>query len=218
MIKSGGHTPTYFHTVYPLKANLMSSTLLIGCQNNQLTVSQWFLISYKELMADPSLVQSFLEDEWMSVHGLPYLHAIHFYIVSERLFIWLTSSVLWRKAGAHYIMKVERRATSVEIAPLAIMVMDGVDEGSKGGTFGHTFNHSPVGLTQARCSKGEGLHWFAPSSMGVLKIPLLVCNHPFSGHFNHQIPTVPTVFAHVALLFSQSYHPSTRKRGRWAKK
>ena len=41
---------------------------------------------YKELMADPSLLQSFLEDEWMSGQGLPYLHAIHFHVVLEIFF------------------------------------------------------------------------------------------------------------------------------------
>ena len=41
---------------------------------------------YKELTVDPSSLQSFLEDEWMSIHGLPYLHTICFGVVSERLF------------------------------------------------------------------------------------------------------------------------------------
>ena len=45
-------------------------------------------------MVDPSLLQSFLEDEWMSIHGLPYLHAISFHVVLERLFTQLTSSAL----------------------------------------------------------------------------------------------------------------------------
>ena len=79
-------------------------------------------------MADPPLLQSFSEDECMSIHGLPYLHAIYFCIVSERLFSQLTSSALWVKSGSNFTIKVGRRATSVEIAPLAILVTDGVGE------------------------------------------------------------------------------------------
>ena len=83
----------------------------------------------KELMADPSLLQSFSEDEWMSIYGLPYVCTIHFCIVLERLFILLTSPVLWGKAGANFIINTGQRAISAEIAPLAILVMDRVVEG-----------------------------------------------------------------------------------------
>ena len=65
----------------------------------------------------------------MSVHGLPYLHATHFHVVSERLFIQLTSSALWGEAGTNFITNVDRRGMSAEITPLAILVMDGVGEG-----------------------------------------------------------------------------------------
>ena len=41
---------------------------------------------YTELMVDPFLLQSFSEDELMSIHGLPYLYTLHFHIVTERLF------------------------------------------------------------------------------------------------------------------------------------
>ena len=87
---------------------------------------------YEELMGDPLLLQSFSEDEWMSIHGLPHLCVIHFFSVSERLFIWLTSSALWGKAGANFITKAGRRAASIEIAPLAILVTDRVVEGNLG--------------------------------------------------------------------------------------
>ena len=43
------------------------------------------------------------------------------------------------------------------------------------------------------------------------------CNHPFSRHFNHPIPTCPAAPVQVAPLFSHSDHPSTRERGRLAK-
>ena len=83
---------------------------------------------YKELIADPFLLQSFSEDEWMSIQGLPYLHAIHFHIVSERFFTQLTYPALWAKAGADFTTNVDRRATSTEIAPLPMLVMDRVSE------------------------------------------------------------------------------------------
>ena len=83
-------------------------------------------------MVDPSLLQSFLEDEWMSIHGLPYLHAICFCIVSERLFSRLTSSALWGKAEVDFLTKLRRRAMSTEIVPLTILVTDRVGEGNLG--------------------------------------------------------------------------------------
>ena len=46
---------------------------------------------YDELLADSILLQSFPEDKWTSIHELPYLCALCFYVVSEGLFAWLTS-------------------------------------------------------------------------------------------------------------------------------
>ena len=87
---------------------------------------------YEELTVDPSLLQSFFEDEWMSIHELPYLHTIHFCMVSERLFSQLTSSVLWKKAGADFLTKLGRRTTHAEITPLAILLTDRMGEGKLG--------------------------------------------------------------------------------------
>ena len=83
-------------------------------------------------MVDLSLLQSFSDDEWMSIHGLPYLCTICFCMVSDRLFSHLTSSALWGKAGANFLNKVGRRAKSAEITPLAILVTHGVGEGKLG--------------------------------------------------------------------------------------
>ena len=66
----------------------------------------------------------------MSIHGLPYICTIHLSIVLERLSTQLASSGLWIKAVADFITNVGRRATSTEIAPLAILVM--VGEGKLG--------------------------------------------------------------------------------------
>ena len=87
---------------------------------------------YKELMADPSLLQPFTKDKWMSIHGLPYLHTLHFHIVSERLFTRLASLVLGEKVGIDFINKASRRAMSVEITPLAILVTDSIGKGKMG--------------------------------------------------------------------------------------
>ena len=87
---------------------------------------------YEELMADPSLLQSFSEDKWMSIHVFPYLHVIQFCIVSDGLFSQLTSLALWGKAGADLLTKVGRRAVSIETTPLAMLVMDRVGEGKLG--------------------------------------------------------------------------------------
>ena len=48
------------------------------------------------------------------------------------LFTHLASLLLWGKAGTDFINNVSRRATSVEIAPLAILVTDGIGEGKLG--------------------------------------------------------------------------------------
>ena len=66
---------------------------------------------YKELKADPLLLHSFLEDEWMSVHGLPYLNTIHFHIVYREAF-HLTNliSSVGKGLGHDFITKVGRRA------------------------------------------------------------------------------------------------------------
>ena len=85
---------------------------------------------YDELMADPFLLQS--EDKWMIIHGLPYLPGLCFCFVSERLFTWLTSPALWRKARADFIPNVGRRAMSADTAPLVIFVMDRIGEGKLG--------------------------------------------------------------------------------------
>ena len=119
--------PQVFHTVYSIKTNLMPSTPLARCHNHQFS-HPITSNSYEKLMADSSLLHSFSEDEWMSVHGLPYLCAIHVYVVSERHFTWLTSSALWEKAAVDITTEVGSRSISVEIASLASLVMDGVGE------------------------------------------------------------------------------------------
>ena len=87
---------------------------------------------YDELMADPSLLQSFSEDEWMSTQRLPYMCVLHFCIVLERLSNQLTSPALWRNTGANFITNASQRAMSTEFTSLAILVMGGVDEGKLG--------------------------------------------------------------------------------------
>ena len=87
---------------------------------------------YEELMVAPSLLQSFAEDKWMSIYGLPYLCVLHFHIASEKLFTHLASPALWRKAGINFINNASRRATSIEITPLAILVTDSICEAKLG--------------------------------------------------------------------------------------
>ena len=70
----------------------------------------------------------------MDVHPQTSLsdNALHFHDVSERLFTQLTSPVLWAKAGVDFISSASRKAMSTEIAPLAILDMDGVGRGRLG--------------------------------------------------------------------------------------
>ena len=61
---------------------------------------------YKELLVDPLLLLFFLKDKWMSVHGLPYLHAIHFHVGLAFLLTNLLTPV--GKAGADFPTKLGR--------------------------------------------------------------------------------------------------------------
>ena len=124
--------PRYFHTVYLFKSKHNAFYSSYRMSQPSLQCQPTLSDCYNELMVDPSLLQSFSEDEWMSAHGLPYLHALCFGIVSERLFTLLTSPVLWGKAGADFITNAGQRAMSAEITPLAILIMDGMGEGKLG--------------------------------------------------------------------------------------
>ena len=129
------------------------------------------------------------------------------------------------KAGANFISNMGRRATSTEIVPLAILVMDGVGKGKVGMIT--AFCRSD----QAKVEPSDALsilyQWDLPKPgvvvvkvfttsphllWGSLQLPLPGCNHPFSRHFNHLIPTCPAVLVQDTLLFSHSGHPSVRKR------
>ena len=113
--------------MYTIQTNQLSHTL-ISCRISQPIISY----CYEELIADLSLLQSFLENEWISIHGLPHLCTIHLHVVSERLFSQVISSALWGKAEANFLTKVGKRATSIETAHLAILVTDRVMEGKLG--------------------------------------------------------------------------------------
>ena len=75
---------------------------------------------YDELLTDLSLLQSFSEDKWTSVHELPYLGALSFCIVSEELFAHLVCSELWGQARVNFITNSGRKATSKEVVPMVI--------------------------------------------------------------------------------------------------
>ena len=48
----------------------------------------------------------------MSIHGLPYLGALHFCVVSEGLFTWLISLELWGEAKVDFVISSGRKAMS----------------------------------------------------------------------------------------------------------
>ena len=164
--------PGIFTLCTQWKANLMPSTLLTGCHNHHLSISQLIISDgYNELMMDPSLLQSFSEDEWMSIHRLPYLCALHFHIVSEKLFTQLTSPALLKKCQGWLHHQCQQKSYEHwDHSPgnfgysWGRWGKAGNDNyflqiwSSEGGAFGCTLNLSPVGLTQARCSSGEDLH------------------------------------------------------------
>ena len=76
---------------------------------------------YDELLTDPALLQSFPEDESMSVHELSYLGALLLCGV-RGIFTQLISPELWGQAGVNFVTNSGRKATSKEVIPMAILV------------------------------------------------------------------------------------------------
>ena len=213
IINSGNHSPRYFYTIFLIKSspNAFYSSYRMS-QPPQLTISG----CYDELLADLFfLLQSFSENESVSIHELPHLGNLHFCIVLVELFPWLVSLELWGQAGVKFITRSGRKTTCEEIAPMAILVTNGIGEGSlgmatiflplwpgKSGAFSCTFNLIPMGLTLSRCSGSEDLHQLSLCPMRVFWLPLPRGNHPFSRHFNHSIS--PTQMCLCRLLWYSS--------------
>ena len=83
------------------------------------------------ILADPSLGQLFLEEEWRSIQELPFLGTLQFWIVLERLFACLTSPSMWGKARVEFITNTGWKISS-EIVPIVVLVTYRVEEGSLG--------------------------------------------------------------------------------------
>ena len=110
------------------ETNLMPSTFLTGCHNYHLSVDQWSLIVMMSSWQIPLCCNLSLRISGCPSMNFP-IWALCFCIVSERLFACLTSPALWGKARADFITNASRKATSTEITPLAILIMQGVGEG-----------------------------------------------------------------------------------------
>ena len=93
----------------------------------------WLTISkcYEEILADPSLWQLFPEEEWRSMHELPFLGALQFWIVLERLFSCFTSASNQGKARVEFINNSDQKISS-EVIHVAVLVMDREEEESLG--------------------------------------------------------------------------------------
>ena len=84
---------------------------------------------YEDLLADPSLVSTFPVDEWSFVNELPCLSALCFRVVVEGAFAKLVTPEVWGQAGINFTTHSSKRVRSEEIAPMAILITDGVGEG-----------------------------------------------------------------------------------------
>ena len=93
------------------------------------------------------------------------------------------------------------------------MVTDGVEEGSLGmvTTFSH-HDQAKVEPSEAISTLlqqgGEDICQFTLPPLGVFWLLLSGCNHPFSQHINHPIPTGLAVPMQAATFFIHSYHPA----------
>ena len=81
---------------------------------------------------DPSLVSTFPVDKWMLVNELPCLIALCFRVVSEGLFAKLVVPEVRGQAGIEFTTHPGKKVRSEEIMQMAILVIDGVGEGSLG--------------------------------------------------------------------------------------
>ena len=191
----------------------------------------WLMISkcYEEILADPSLLWLFLEEEWRSIHELPFLGTLWFLDCIGETFCSFDIPITVGKAGVEFITSNGQKISS-EIIPMAVLVTDGVEEGSlgmvttfcspwpgKGGALRSALHLSPVRLTQTEHSGGEDIHQFTLPPMGVFQLPLSGCNHSFSGHVNHPIPTGLAAPMQAAPLFIHSGHPAMWEGWRGAK-
>ena len=93
----------------------------------------WLMISkcFQVILVDPSLLQLFQGEELRSIPELPFLGALCFWVVSERLFAHLASPSLWGKVRMEFITD-KRWNINGEIIPMGVLVTDEVEEGSGG--------------------------------------------------------------------------------------
>ena len=213
LIKVGTHSPRCFHPTYPFenKPNDVSFSFQMSC----LTISK----CYEEILVDPSLWQLFLEEEWRFIHKLPFLGTPQFWIVSERLFSHLMSPSMWGKARVEFITSNGQKISG-EIAPMAVLVTNGVEEGSLG--MGTTFCHhdqvkvEPLELlptllqwlSQTECSGGKDICQFTLPPVQVFQLPLSGHNHSFSGCFSCPIPTGSAAPTQAVAFFIHSGSPA----------
>ena len=80
---------------------------------------------------DPPLQWLFPEGEWRSAHQLPILGTLQFWIVSEQLFTFLSSPSIWGQARVDVISSSGQKISD-EIVPMAVLITNGVEEGSLG--------------------------------------------------------------------------------------
>ena len=111
------------------KANLISSpflldiTITIQSATEDLRILWW-------AFGGSALLQSFPMDEWTLINKLPYLSAFNFKMVLEKLFNRLISPECCSQAGGEFITSSGKRSKSKELVPMAILITNGVAEGS----------------------------------------------------------------------------------------
>ena len=173
---------------------------------------------------DPALVQSFLVEEWTSTNELPCLNTLCFCVLSEELLTRLISPELWGQARVDLTTNSSKRVMSEEIIPMAILVSNGVGEGSLSMLTVLCQSDQPkvepsvVLLTLFQWDSHqlaiEVMKIFTNSLFcsEVLWPPLPGCSHPSIGCLNHLISTFVAAFVLAAPVFSNSYG----ERGKWA--
>ena len=146
---------------------------------SQLPPQPWLMISgcYDELSGRPCiLLQSFPEDEWMSIHELPYLGTLCFHV-----WCWRGSLPGWSPQSCGARPELTSSPTPAEkqwvrrLSPWQFMVTNGVDEGSLGMVT--IFCHSDQAKVEPLAMLSTLLQWDSPE-LGVVVMKIFT-NSPY---------------------------------------
>ena len=115
------HSPRYFHTTHSVSICLYQICCLLQMS--------WLSIAccYEEIIEDSSLLHWFPWKEYSSTQKLPCLGALQFRIVSEGLFVCISSPNWWGNTRVEFFTQTSLKMSG-ETTNMVILITDGVGE------------------------------------------------------------------------------------------